>query len=126
MLLWIMLALAVYLASLFAPSLFLVARIGVGGYIGPRDSLPDPIAMHGRALRALRNMKESLFLFLPLAAISFLSPESDHQQALMGAQIFVIARLLYLPSYILGLPWVRSAIWTVGFVGIVMIGLSLM
>ena len=34
---------------------------------------------------------------------------------LLTAQVFLIARIAYVPAYAAGLPWVRSLIWVVGF-----------
>ena len=39
----------------------------------------------------------------------------------MGAQIYIWARVLYIPAYMAGVPYVRTLVWIVSFVGILMI-----
>ena len=38
-----------------------------------------------------------------------------------GAQLYVWARLVYLPLYAFGVPWLRSLVWAVAWVGVVLI-----
>ena len=40
---------------------------------------------------------------------------------LLGAQIFLYARIAYALVYLAGLPWVRTATWGVSVVGLAMI-----
>ena len=125
MLIWMLLAMAVHFAGVFLPSLFLLPRIGVPAYAGSRDNDPEPTAMQARSARAVRNMQESLPVFLALALLALIVPDADAAQGLLGAQLFVIARALYLPLYVFAVPYVRSGMWTLGFVGLVMMVLSL-
>jgi uncharacterized MAPEG superfamily protein len=39
----------------------------------------------------------------------------------MAAQLYFWARLLYLPVYVIGIPYLRSAVWGVSFLGILML-----
>jgi uncharacterized MAPEG superfamily protein len=43
----------------------------------------------------------------------------------LGAQVFIWARLVYLPVYILGITYLRSAVWVAGIVGLAMMVLAL-
>lgn len=83
-----------------------------------RDNLPEATPMGARAERAAANTKENFMLFLALALVAHASGAGD--QALLGAQVFFWARVVYLPVYILGITYVRSAVWAVGVVGLVM------
>ena len=38
----------------------------------------------------------------------------------IGAQVYFWGRLAYLPAYAVGLPWVRTFIWQIATVGIVL------
>ncbi|KAE9628897.1 MAPEG family protein [Parasedimentitalea maritima] len=125
MLTWILLVLMLYYAGLFLPSLFLIPRIGLGAYMGTRDSDPDPAVMQGRAQRAHCNFQENLAPFAVLAALTFVVPDADVGRAILGAEVFFFARLAYLPLYLLAVPMVRSAAYTVGFVGLLIMGLAL-
>lgn len=125
MLFWIILCLIVYVVGLFLPPLFLVGRIGVSGYLGSRDDEPVPSDMHGRANRASRNFTESLAPFLGLAILAMVVDGADMDSAMFGAQIFVIARIVYIPLYLLGVPVIRSGAWIAGFVGLILMAAAL-
>lgn len=88
-----------------------------------RDKLPDATPMGARAERAAANTKENFILFLALALTAHLAGVGE--QALLGAQVFIWARLVYLPVYILGITYLRSAVWVAGIVGLAMMVLAL-
>ena len=44
---------------------------------------------------------------------------------LLGAQIFLFARIAYAPVYIAGIPWLRTAVWGISVIGLAMIFLQL-
>lgn len=125
MLTWILLGLGVHFAGVFLPSTMLLPRVGVSAYAGSRDNDPEPTAMQGRAMRAVRNMQESLPAFLALAILALITPDADIARALLGAQLFVVARAVYLPLYVFAVPFVRSLVWTAGFIGLVLMALAL-
>ena len=125
MLFWIFAALAVYLISAYSHSVFLVSRIGLEAYLGSRDNAPDDTAILGRATRATANMAENMMIFVPLALLSFVVEGTDQAMALLGAQIFVIGRALYLPSYLAAIPVGRSVIFTVALLGLGLMAVAL-
>ena len=56
-------------------------------------------------------------LFAAIALVAHaLSPANS--QVLQGAQVFFVARMVYIPVYYLGLKFVRTAVWTVSMVGL--------
>src|SRR5262245_54165578 len=82
---------------------------------GNRDALPPSTPASARADRAAANMLENLLLFVALVvAVGGKNPA----RAELGAEIFLIARLVYWPIYLLGIPVVRTVVWTVGAVGL--------
>lgn len=99
-------------------------RIGLPKLAGNRDNLPDLGGWAGRATRAHRNMLENLALFVPLVLVAIMAGRSD-AQTLLGAQIFVWARLAYAVIYVVGVPWLRTAAWAVSVIGMVLILLRL-
>jgi len=125
MLFWMLAGVVVYYAYVFAPSLFTFARLGPAYFMGARDSDPTPGPVHGRAQRAHRNYQENLAPFLGLGVLALIVPDADTAQAVLGAQVFVLARIAYLPSYLAAVPVLRSGLYTVSFVGLVMMGLAL-
>ena len=73
----------------------------------------------GRITRALRNMLETFPLFAACALGVVLTGHANATTAL-GAQLYIWARLIYVPVYVFGIPYVRTAVWAVSVVGIVM------
>ncbi len=93
--------------------------------LGNREAMPDASAVAGRAERAANNTKENFILFAALglaaAAAGVNAPRVE-----LGAQIFVIARLLYVPIYIAGIPYLRTAVWAVGVAGMAVMASALL
>ncbi len=65
-------------------------------------------------------MLESLLLFAALVLIAQVTNRLNPTTAL-GAQLFFWARLVYAGVYIAGIPWLRTAVWAVSVVGLVLI-----
>src|SRR5258708_28038842 len=89
-----------------------------------RDAEVPPLTgVAGRLERALRNFLETFPVFV--AAI-FLVEVLGREGALSkwGAGLYVSARLVYLFLYAAGVPLVRSLVWNVAFVGIVLLFLA--
>jgi uncharacterized MAPEG superfamily protein len=126
MLTWILLGLGVHYAGVFLPSTILLPRIGVTAYAGSRDDDPEPLVTQARAQRAVRNMQESLPAFLALSLLALNLTDTNMDQAILGAQLFVVARAVYLPLYVFAVPFLRSMVWTVGFIGLVLMMLALL
>ncbi|HEY9012754.1 MAG TPA: MAPEG family protein [Devosia sp.] len=119
MLFWIFAVLALYLVQVFIPSPIRIAQVGISGYVGSRDELPDLPPLGARAERAARNLAESLPFFLA-ASILCIVLDAETPLALAGAAVFLAARIVYLLLYINAVPYIRSGAWTIGFVGILM------
>jgi uncharacterized MAPEG superfamily protein len=87
---------------------------------GNRETPVDGKGWVGRAQRTNRNLAESL---LPFAALVLAAHAAGVSNAttVMGAQLFFYARVAYAVVYIAGIPWLRTVVWTAGFVGLLMI-----
>lgn len=96
-------------------------KIGMGN----RDNLPETTAFAGRADRTARNTLENFVLFAALALVAQVSGVQD-SRVLLGAEIYCWSRVFYIPIYYIGIPYLRSAIWTVGIVGLGMMAFALM
>lgn len=88
-----------------------------------RDNLPEATPLGARAERAAANTKENFILFIALAFVAHAAGMGE--QAAFGASVFFWARVVYLPLYILGITYVRSAVWGVGIAGLAMMLLAL-
>lgn len=92
-----------------------LARLRIA--LGPRDYEPPFSAVGARAARALANMHEALPVFLTLGLLHVVRA-TDDALATSGAALFVAARALYVPAYLVGWPGVRSTIWVVSWLGL--------
>jgi len=102
-----------------------IAQVGVMALVGNRENLPAFDGWAGRAQRAHRNMLESLTIFAALVLVAQVAGKSNAGTAL-GAQLFFWSRLAYAPVYVIGIPWLRTGLWGVSFVGLLQILLQLL
>ncbi|HPE49592.1 MAG TPA: MAPEG family protein [Hyphomonas sp.] len=119
----VLLVLALLMVQLFLQE---TSRLGfnLGAIVGPRDRLPEASVIAGRLDRAKNNMLEALPFFLGLSMLA-LTREGGAERALAGAEVFLLARVLFVPAYVSGLPWLRSLIWLAGNAGLLMMVASL-
>jgi uncharacterized MAPEG superfamily protein len=99
-------------------------QVGLPKLAGNREGMPETTGWGGRAARAHKNMVENLVLFAALVLCAVVAGKTN-AMTLLGAQIFLYARIAYALVYIIGLPWVRTAVWGVSVVGLAMIFLQL-
>ncbi len=91
--------------------------------LGNRDQVPEPSPLAARADRAAKNMLENLVLFGCLIfAARFANAPQD--RVLLGARIFLCARIAYVPVYLAGVTHLRTLVWTVSVVGLGIIGVA--
>ena len=95
-------------------------QVGLPKLAGNRDNMPPLTGWAGRAERAHLNMLESLVLFAALVLVALVAGKTNAMTAL-GAQLFFWARLVYAPVYLAGVPWVRTAVWLVSVIGLILI-----
>ena len=88
---------------------------------GNRDQLPDPTAFAGRAERTAKNSLENLPLFIAVVVAARLGGGSV-EAITRGATIFFWARVVYTGVYLAGIPYLRTAVWSVSIAGLLMIG----
>jgi uncharacterized MAPEG superfamily protein len=99
-------------------------QVGLPTLAGNREGMPEIKGWGGRAARAHRNMLENLVLFAALVLAAVAAGKTNNM-TLLGAQVFLYARVAYALVYLVGLPWVRTAVWAVSVVGLAMIFLQL-
>lgn len=122
---WLIVGSALYLLTLYVPAMMLVRGMGVRAYLGHRDHEVITGHRHGRAQRAARNFQENYPVFMGLGVLSLVVADADISLATTGAMLFVAARLAYLVIYIAGVPYLRSAVFALGWVGLLAMGLAI-
>lgn len=97
---------------------------GLPVMVGNREGFAEPTGWMGRAKRAHMNMVENLVPFAALVLIAVVAQKTN-STTLLGAQLFFWARVVHAVAYIAGIPYVRTAAYAVGLVGMVMIFLAI-
>jgi uncharacterized MAPEG superfamily protein len=114
---WSVVLLFVYIA---AQAALVTQTNGMAWNAGPRDGAPTPLGKYpGRAQRALDNFKETWPAFIALALALAVTGKTGGNGAL-GAWLWFGARIVYLPLYLAGIPYIRTLAYTVSLVGLVM------
>lgn len=89
--------------------------------LSPRDEkVSDLTGVAGRMDRAFKNFMQTFPFF---AAAILLVQVSQRLTAFtsIGAQLYFYARVVYVPLYATGIPGVRSAVWALSMVGLLMV-----
>ena len=120
--------LLLYLTQTYLPPIFMSRALGPKALRhagGPRDEALPLTITAGRAKRALENMNEAMVVFVPLAllAVHF---GLNSGLAWWGVALFLAARIAYIPAYITAIGFTRSAVWTLGHVGLGMIAVAIL
>lgn len=89
-------------------------QLGPDKTAGPRDGGLELTGMAGRLHRAMNNHFEGLILFTIAVVVVTLGEQSTAYTATC-AWVYLGARVLYVPAYASGIPYLRSVIWAVGF-----------
>ena len=100
-------------------------QVGLPALAGNRENMPVITGWAGRAQRAHHNMLENLVLFAALVLVVVFAGKNS-SMTLLGAQIFFWARVAYAAVYLVGVPWLRTGVWFVSMVGLVMLFLPLL
>ncbi|MFT8736793.1 MAG: MAPEG family protein [Zymomonas mobilis] len=107
------------LLQIFLAAHFKTRQYGYKWNVGTRDeTLPPPSPMAGRLSRAQANLFETLPLFIgALLANLYLGHNGYYSE--ITAELYVGSRLIYLPLYAFGVPYLRSIIWIAGIIGLI-------
>jgi uncharacterized MAPEG superfamily protein len=116
---------ALALIQMLVALLAVMTQIGPVSVVGNRENLSAFEGWAGRAQRAHRNMLESLTIFAVLVLVAQITGKSNATTEL-GAQLFFWSRLAYAPIYLIGIPWLRTGVWGISFVGLLQILLQIL
>jgi uncharacterized MAPEG superfamily protein len=124
MVLIILLVLALFVLQTLLPSRFREPpqpgqKAGLVENLGNRDQVRPLTVIGQRAARALANLQEALPVFLTLGLLNLILGTAA-TLAVTGATLFLVARTVYVGIYLAGIPVVRTLVWVVSWVGLVM------
>ncbi|MBA0387747.1 hypothetical protein D7U91_07925 [Stenotrophomonas maltophilia] len=123
MLAWSVLLGFVYI---FATSTVVTRERGMKWNASARDGDAKPLSpLAGRLQRAQSNFLET-FPFFAAAAIAVVVAGRSNGTTALAAQAYVWARVVYLPLYAAGVPYVRSLVWLVSLLSILALVFALL
>lgn len=109
------------IAQIFLHSTLRTNETGTAYNAGARDGgAPPP----GKITARLERAKQNLFETLPLFAAAVLAAhvgQAEGTLTLWGCWLYLVARIVYVPLYALGVPYVRSLVWLVSMAGLFMV-----
>ncbi len=94
---------------------------GIKWNVGNRDGTAAPLTgAAARAQRACRNFLET-FAFFAAAVLAVVCAHKTNAWSAMGAQVYLWSRVIYLPVYVVGIPYLRTLVWAASFWGILQV-----
>ena len=114
-------AMVLLLIHIFAAAHVKTKQYGTDWNMGARDeSLPPLNPLAGRLARAQANFQETLPIAI-VALIGVVVAGRSSDMTMLGAHIWLGARIVYLPVYGLGIPKIRTLIFLVSLIGLGMV-----
>lgn len=109
------------LVHIFAASTLKTQLYGTAWNTSARDEeMPKPTPVIARLDRAQANFFETFPLVV--AAIALLGITGiETRWTAIGAVVWLVARIVYLPLYAAGIPYARTAVFLVSLVGLLML-----
>jgi uncharacterized MAPEG superfamily protein len=111
---------AILTASLWIP--YIACQVMTNGNLTPQnyiDPTPRPVPLWGmRANRAYVNAVESFAPFAALVIVVHLAGKANATTAFLATSFFWL-RLAHAVVYMLGIPYLRTVIYTLGYVAVI-------
>jgi len=112
---------ALGLVQLVLAVMFSVGARGMPWALGPRDTAGAPLGTTGgRVERAFKNFLETFPIFA-VAVLIATALDRHTAMTVLGAQLYFWARVAFVPVYALGIPVLRTLVWTAALVGILLV-----
>lgn len=114
------------LVQMLLAATFNAQKYGLSWALGNRDKAMPPLeGVGGRTVRAFHNFRETFPLF---AALILLAAAMGHHDSLTlwGAQLYFWGRLAYLLIYMAGIMYLRTLVWAVSLVGLILLLIALL
>ena len=103
----ILLTLLFYFIQLPLPMILALNEVPLSYNLSSRDEEVKRPVISERGIRALKNLKESLFIFIPVSMLSIIS-DID---VVMAATVWLVLRVIYCVLYYLGISYLRTIVW---------------
>ena len=124
------LSMLLYGAILLFVTILLQAGLAIGqnGLIaqaGSRDNLPEPTVLRQRLQRLTANIQENLVMFAAVVLVANAAGVSN-ETTVLGASIFLYARIAHAIVYAMGWPMIRPLFYGVSVYGMIIIALEIL
>jgi uncharacterized MAPEG superfamily protein len=118
---WLMIAAVLGLVHLLVAAHVAQKRRTIAWNVGPRDVPMETKGVAARLERAYRNFLETFPLFAAAALAVVVENRGGNAMAQWGTALYVVARIVYVPLYAAGIPYLRTLVWTISIVGLVLV-----
>lgn len=123
--LWVLLAACLLgLIHMTSASFAFKAQVGNRYTVGPRDENIQPTGLAARLHRAHQNFHETFAIFAALVLLALLL-DARGTFSYWGAILYLTGRVLFLPLYAVGVPWLRTFSWNAATLGLVLVGVEI-
>jgi uncharacterized MAPEG superfamily protein len=110
---------ALGLVYVFVGAGFATAQRGLRWNAGNRDGDAPPLTgAAGRAVRANLNFLET-FAFFAAAVLGVVAAHKTTADTGLGCELYFWARVVYLPIYLIGIPYLRTLVYAVSIWGLI-------
>ncbi len=109
------------LVQIGLPAQMRTRETGIAYNAGARDEPGPPVGlMTGRLQRALHNLYETLPLFIAAVLVAHVAGR-EGSLTFYGAWLYFLSRVIYVPLYAFGIPYIRSLVWIGSLFGLILI-----
>lgn len=109
------------LLHLTAASFTFKAQVGNAYTVGARDEDLRPAGLAARLDRAQRNFLETFAIFVAAVLMLHGLDRTGTWLSEAGALMYLGGRVVFLPLYAAGVPWMRTFSWNIATLGLVMV-----
>lgn len=114
---WLGWSVALGLVYVFAAAGLATRQRGLKWNAGNRNDAKPLSGAAARAGRANKNFLET-FPFFAAVVLGVVAAKVNTPHTAFGAQVYFWARAAYLPVYVIGIPYLRTAIWAISLWGL--------
>ena len=109
------------LVHLTAASFAFKAQVGNTYTVGARDEGIQPSGMAARLDRAQRNFLETFAIFAAAVLMLGILDRTGGWLSEVGAVTYLVGRIVFLPLYASGAPWLRTFSWNAATLGLALV-----